>query len=1175
MKKNQLKKLAMALVVMMFGFQAFAQGRIDLAAKGTGSTEAQNVSMSGFTATFSYNSIESVNVSTEKGEFSIIAMGNSIPGGNIGEPQVPVNRELIAVPFGATPVVTVKNYTVNEYNLADYGIGRIYPQQPSQSKSETDVKFVYNEAAYALRGFDESRPIAEVNILGTMRGVQVGSLQLNAVRYNAAANTIRVYNDIELEVTFDNADLELTERTLVNTYSPYFKTVYASLFNEKAVRDVYDEHPDLWAVPVRVLVVANRMFENAMQPWITWKTEKGFYMDVNYTDEIGTSASAIKTFITNKYNEGVTNGQTPTFVIIVGDKDQVPASQMGAESHCVTDLYYYAVAGGPNDYFGDMYHSRFTCETVEEFEIVRDKSLIYEQYTMPDPSYLSNVLLIAGWDANWNPKVGKPTVQYATNYYINEAHGYANVNYFLEPPYNNPYASLNTGVGFVNYTAHGGHTSWSDPSFTISNINALTNQDKYFWAMGNCCIAADWGHSPKCFGEAFILAPNKGAFAYIGSCPSSYWYEDYYFGVGATTVMNTMPTYENTTMGVYDAMFRDDFNSLSSVPFVGNLAVAFGHASGYPGSVSDRYYWESYHVLGDGSICPYHTNPIENSVSHLPTLPIGMDTYEVSAAPGSYVGISKDGVLYGAGEIGEEGVAMIPITPVTSGGDVKIVVTHPQRQPYSVIVPAAAMTGAYVTVDSFTPGVVPVVEEQHMSITFKNVGADPTTGTTNVVLSSEDTNITFTDNTGSFGVLAVNETVTLTDEFAFTVAAGVADNTQIQIDVTATCGTDVWTGKAKITVGAPVIEFSAFQYSGSFEPGQTQTVVAKFNNNGRYQATNAVVTASSASQYVSFAETTFNVGTIAAGGEGVAIFNVTVDAACPTTEVLNLSFNLTADNGVEATGTGVMKNSCVVIFDLADSYGDGWNGNQLTVSFSDGTPQQNLTISNGPSATYTLEITTDVHVTLGWIKGNYTSECSFTVKYEDGTVITSASNPAQNYNFEFDVNCAGEINTAAPVQNLAATVEGHDVTLTWAAPATGTPTGYIVKRNGVLLEELGNVLTFVDAGLECDVTYTYLVIAKYADGESLPEMVTATIDCTSVDENAVVVGIYPNPAEDVLNVKANVNNFEYQLINNMGQVVVSGKANGETCINVSELNGVYFLRIIADGDIVVRKITVK
>ena len=47
MKKFQLTKLAMALVVIMFGFQAFAQGRIDL----NGAKSAQqctNVTKDGF-----------------------------------------------------------------------------------------------------------------------------------------------------------------------------------------------------------------------------------------------------------------------------------------------------------------------------------------------------------------------------------------------------------------------------------------------------------------------------------------------------------------------------------------------------------------------------------------------------------------------------------------------------------------------------------------------------------------------------------------------------------------------------------------------------------------------------------------------------------------------------------------------------------------------------------------------------------------------------------------------------------------------------------------------------------------------------------------------------------------------------------------------------------------------
>ena len=1208
MKKFQLKKLAMALVVIMFGFQAFAQGRIDLASRGTKAPEAQNVTMSGFTASFSYSSIESELVSTEKGDFSIITMGNSLPAGNIGDPQILVNRELIAVPFGATPVVTVKNYTVNEYNLADYGIERLYPMQPSQSKSETEVEFVYNEAAYAAKGFDE-RPIAEVNVLGTMRGIQVGALQLNTVRYNASTNTIRVYNDIDVEVTFENADLALTEQTLVNTYSPYFRTVYATLFNEKAIRDIYDEHPDLWAVPVKVLVVANRMFEDAMQPWITWKTEKGFYMDVNYTDEIGTSAAAIKTFITNKYNEGVAEGQAPTFLIIVGDNGQVPAAQTGSASHCVTDLYYYAVAGGANDYFADMYHSRFTCETVAEFEIVRDKSLMYEQYTMPDPSYLSNVLLIAGWDSTWNPKDGKPTIQYAMNYYYNAEHGFANVYNFLEQPYNNPYASLNTGVGFVNYTAHGSNTSWSDPSYTISNINSLTNQDKYFWAMGNCCQAADWGYSPKCFGEAFILAPNKGAFAYIGSCPSSYWYEDYYFAVGATNTFYAPPTYEESSMGCYDASFQDDFNSLSAVPFVGNLAVAYSHANGYQGSVTDQYYWESYHVLGDGSICPYHVNPIENTVSHMPTLPIGMDTYEVSADPGSYVGISKDGVLYGAGEIGEEGSALIPIEPITSGGDVKIVVTHPQRQPYIAIVPAASMTGAYVSVDTYAMNVEQANygETIDMDITVKNVGTQTANNIT-ATLSTDCEYVTVLAASGSLASLAPDATATM-EGFQFAVAENVPDGTKAQFYFDVTDGTDTWQGKFKITLHAPVVNIDSWTVS------ETELALT-FVNNGTAPFEGGELTITSCSPDLVFTPDSFIFTEAVPGGQTITFTSAyTVDPSVEPGTTFEVAYDMTSGMFDVSDIITVSYGSIQEDFE-SGVFGDNWTFSQTNAwTIVDGGSRGKCAKSMNAgiaSSDYSATLTVDV-LAAGELTFMYkvSSEISSTgTMYDkltfymdnqqkgqwagdiDWTMFSQPVTVGQHtfkwsYSKDSSVNhgddCAwidnivfpptNVITFITPATDLEATVDGHNVALTWTGSADAAE--YVVKRDGVTIATVTE--TEATDVIEESGTYKYQVYAVNASGSmSAPATTMVNVDFTGVIENTEInVNVYPNPANDVLNVVTNANNYEYQIINSIGQVVMSGNANGRTVVNVSDLNGVYFLRIIADGDVVVRKITVK
>ena len=197
--------------------------------------------------------------------------------------------------------------------------------------------------------------------------------------------------------------------------------------------------------------------------------------------------------------------------------------------------------------------------------------------------------------------------------------------------------------------------------------------------MGNCCEAADWGISGTCFGEAMVRAENKAAYAYIGSCPSTYWLNDYYFGVGATNRHDgTMPSYEETTMGFYDAMWTDNaYNTVTSMMFIGNLASNAAQALGYELHCSTLYDWQAYHTLGDGSVLPFRIQPTENTISHMPTLPIGIDFFTVSAEPGSYVGISKDGVLYGAGMIDESGTTDIQISPITSGGDVTVCVTHP------------------------------------------------------------------------------------------------------------------------------------------------------------------------------------------------------------------------------------------------------------------------------------------------------------------------------------------------------------------------------------------------------------------------------------------------------------------------------------------------------------------
>ena len=674
-----MKKFTLILLMVMSGMIAMAQnGRIDLRSESR--TDINESNFQTLRATFSYGSLESAEFSTEKGVFSSIMLDGTFPSGEIGAPELPATHELLAVPFGANPTVSVVSYTTQDYSLADYGINTIIPRQPSVRKDQKpeDIKFVYDEEAYQTRGL-ATAPEASIEIQGTMRGIRIGSLVVNPVSYNAKDNTIRVFNNIEVEINFEGADVAETERMLINTYSPYFDIVYKQMFNYRQILDVYTDHPDLMAYPVHMIVIAPENYLTTLEPWTNWKIQKGFDVQIHTTAQAGGNYNAIRSYVQNLYNTGVAQGKTPTFLILVGDVAQVP-NTTGSSTQKVTDLYYGSI---DSDYFPDMFYSRMSAENTSQLTAIINKILQYEQYTMPDPTYLNNVTLIAGWDSYWTSYVGAPTVNYATTNYYNTAHGFTQVNSHVnQSQYSGCYNSLSSGIGFVNYTAHGDNNMWYQPQLTNSGVNSLTNTNKYFLAMGNCCLSGNFGYNSACFGEAMIRAENKGAYSYIGSCPNTYWYEDYYFGIGATNTFGSTPNINNTKTGVYDAVWMDDtYNTVSSMTFLGNIAVCYSYTGGYTTSSNATYYWQAYHVLGDGSIMPYRVNPTANTVSHLPNFPVGATSFTVNAEAGSYVGLSHNNVLIGAALVGPTGSVNVEVTPVTSG-QVKVVVTKPQRQPY-------------------------------------------------------------------------------------------------------------------------------------------------------------------------------------------------------------------------------------------------------------------------------------------------------------------------------------------------------------------------------------------------------------------------------------------------------------------------------------------------------------
>ena len=723
-----MKKVLLFLLLVVFGASAMAQQSIQL--RSADKAECVKSDMTSLKASFSFSTIEAQDYESERGTFSWLSLANTVLGGNVGDPQVPVINQLIAVPFGANPRIEITSYSTTDYRLEDYDMKTLVPRQPSVRKDQKpeDVPFVMNEAAYQTRGL-HAEPIATVSVEGTMRGVQLGTMTIEPVSYDPVNNTIRVFNDIEITVHFDGADTQATEDMLLRTYSPAFEPVYAQLFNGRAITDVYTDHPDLYNTPVKMLVICYSGFKNnsSLNEWLQWKLQKGYYVDIHYTDETGTTASAIASFIKTKYNASVSAGNAYTYLIVIGDTGQVPYYMVknidSSIGNCASDLGYASVnfSTSTTNYFPDMYYSRMSVENTTHLTNYINKVLTYEKYEFTDGgNYLINVILVGGWDSNWTARVAKPTINYATNYYFKSSNttyggfgsgtinatistsstqGYSGTN-------NGCYNGINNGVCFLNYTAHGDKQEWQGPQFTAAQVATLTNTGKYFFGVGNCCLTGNFNnttttYSPgsaigtnACFAETMIRVPNAGAVAYVGCSPYSYWYEDFYWAVGAHSYSaGNYPSQSASSKGVYDIMFEDQYwNSASALLYLGNLAVQQAVTDGnQTSSITDgncnnsaHYYFQFYHTFGDGSVMPYITKPEENTVTIPSTVTPGTTSITVNALAGSYVAVTDNSsVIYGVAEANESGVATVNFTnAIPSNGTLYVVVTRQQYQPY-------------------------------------------------------------------------------------------------------------------------------------------------------------------------------------------------------------------------------------------------------------------------------------------------------------------------------------------------------------------------------------------------------------------------------------------------------------------------------------------------------------
>lgn len=902
--------------------------RIKLGKANTTNFEVLQNKANGFQIKNSLGDINLIEKNTKGGDFFNLKIDGLTKTFNVGYPELPVLSKLIEVPIGAKVEIKVLSYDEEIVNLNEYGIDyKIMPAQPSVSKSDKpeNLKFHFNADVYSTDAF-YSNEVARFENSGIMRDKRLGRIEISPIQYNPVENQIIILNNVVVDVKF----IDGTKSFDTKKYrSPYFNR--SSNFTINQLNNNTKEL--ITYAPVKFVIVSDRMFQETLQPFIEWKKKKGFQVITAYTDEIGYSTTQIYDYLENLYNNVPEGESAPSFVLFVGDVEQVPAfqgtvdpfSEYGEVGH-VSDLYYCEYTG---DKLPEVYYGRFSASSVEELQPQIIKTLKYEKYELPDPSYLGEALMIAGVDATFASTRGNGTIYYASENYINVSNGVNSYLYYYNDnsgvmasneagAASSIISRINSGVGFANYTAHCLPVGWSQPAFETYDINGLENTDKYGLLIGNCCLSNKFDEN-DCFGELIVREPNKGAVAYIGASNSSIWDEDFWWGVGLTSNISATPTYAETGLGAFDGLFHqngedkaDWYITQGQIITAGNLAVQAST------SVNKTYYWEIYHLMGDPSLMNYIGVPDQITVDMTPqTLLVGMSSLTLNTVPYAYVALSLNGDLLDVVMTNETGVAELTFSELSNVGTLDLVITAQNKQPYIAEIEILPADQPYII---FTEKIVTDATENNNGLADygENISLDlklqnlAETGSgfdalnVTATISTDDINVTINNNTASIDQIVAGEQVSISDAYNISINNNVKDQHEVvfnlQIIGSHSDQSYTWNTSFKLMLNAPelfigeltVDDSETGNNDGILDAGETANIIIEAKNIGHANISNVNGTLSvvSGSECLTINNSSYSINEIMVNGNVNAVFNVTATEGVVTGTPVKLRMDL-------------------------------------------------------------------------------------------------------------------------------------------------------------------------------------------------------------------------------------------------------------------------------------------
>ena len=1184
MKKTSL----LTVLFLMFSFMGFAQEWHGITSDSptrmkktlVSSTENEivvNVNLDGF---------YTQSVTTPNGKQVIVSVDKMGTELEAGAPQLPF--EVIPVMIGDLAEMTV---SVTNATYVDYENVEVAPSKGNFSRqiNPEDVPYTYGEM-YSQNAF---WPAAQATLEAPyiIRDFRGQNIWVRPFAYNPVTKTLRVYTSMTIAMTkvSDNGENQkIARKSNTIKVDPEQKAMYNKRFiNFNASSKPYTFDEDYG----ELLIICADQYMSNLQPLVEWKNKSGRPTTlVSVTTAGGNNIESIKNYVSSFYNDPAHNLE---FLLLVGEYNDITPKNYGSGSGgtCYSDNYLGKLEG--NDDYLEVLVGRFSVANAADADLQVLKSIYYERDVQAGAAWGNKGMGIGYYGAGSGHN-GEDDYQHIdlirnkllayTYGTVTEHHGGSGG----DASVSTISGTTNQGISIINYCNHGSETSWGVANYSVSNVQALTNDNMLPVVWSVACLNGKFDVG-TCFGEAWLRANHNGvptgAVAGMFSFVSQPWIPPMW---GQDEMVDILCEQKSS----------DLFNHTIGGASLNGSMFVLDNAPG------DSYQtFNTWLLFGDPSALMRTDIPTAMNVTAAPSvLMLGMTELELSVdADYAIATLSLNGEVI-ASERVINGQCNMQFPALSNVGDADLVIVGFNKETYMGTIEVVPAEGAYVTVNDYAmSGPANYGETVDMSVEVKNVGVETTNNVT-VTLSTESEYLTITSAEGSVATLPAGETAAVTG-FQFAVAENVPDGTVAQIDVNMTSGNNVWTGKIMVNLHAPVLVFDGIVKTDD-------QLSFTFANNGTAPFYGGVLTVTSCSPDLVFDPATVTLTDVIAGGETLDIaLNYSIDPSVEPGSTFEVAYDFTTGL-FDIEGIYVLNYGAIMEDFESGAFGSDWTFSQpdswTIVDGGRGTKcakSMNEGLNNSDyNASLTVNVLAAGELTF-WYKvsseNNYDKLHFYMDNQEKGvwsgtvnwTEFTQPVTPGQHtfkwsYTKDVSVNsgsdCAWIDNICFPpthiftfidpATNLVATTDGHDVRLTWTASADAA--SYVVKRDGETIATVTE--TEASDYLELSGTYKYSVYAVSESGSmSAPVSDFVTVDFTAVGENEVSFGVYPNPAESVLNINANAA-FEYQLINSVGQVVLSGVANGNAELNVSELNnGVYFLKVVANGNAEIQKVVIK